>query len=215
MLVCKERIDHSVLHYWEKKEKVKQVMAKILNKLAEMLEERLSYDNSALDSTKFVTRDKTLVEIHILTRKAKLSLYASSFNFGSSKLDACKSLKKGRGYLLADRWYDDRHVIKAIGKNGYVPVVKPRKYKARGYYARLRDKHYSDFLYKLRSVHEGMFGALTNDFGDRIDCYLVVVAEVRILCRLVCYNLRILMRCYELKELKNKLRVFIILVGIF
>ncbi len=134
------------------------------------------------------------------------------FSFGFSKLDACRSLKRGNGYLLANRLYDDRNVIKAIGKHNYIPIVKPRKYGATGYYAKLRDRYYSERIYTLRAVHEGMFGALSNDFGDEINCYLVVVAEVRIICRLVCYNLRVLMRCYDLDELKEKLKEVIILV---
>jgi hypothetical protein len=211
-LVCGERIDHSVINYLERKEKVKQVVSSLLDRISEFIEEKLSYDNSALDSTKFALRDKKLVEIHVLTRKAKLSLYASSFSFGSSKLDACEALKNGNGYLLADRWYDNKYVVKEIAKHGYIPIVKPRKYGARGYYGRLRDKHYSEWIYRLRAVHEGLFGALAVDFGDELNCYLIVVAEVRILCRLVCYNLRLLMRCYGVDELKEKLGIVFVLV---
>ena len=37
-----------------------------------------------------------------------------------------------------------------------------------GYGVRIRDRAYNESLYAYRSVGEGIFGALTVEFGDRI-----------------------------------------------
>jgi hypothetical protein len=47
-------------------------------------------------------------------------------------------------------------------------MVKRGLTSPRGYGARMRDRIYDETLYAYRSVGEGIFGALTVEFGDRI-----------------------------------------------
>ncbi len=77
---------------------------------------------------------------------------------------------------------------------GYLPVIKPRKIKAGGYGARIRDRVFDREKYRRRGICEGFFGALTNWFGDRIPCFLRETTITRILLRVLCYTLRILLR---------------------
>jgi len=47
--------------------------------------------------------------------------------------------------------------------------------------------------YRRRGIH-GSFGALTNWFADRTPCFLIETAVTRLLVRIACYALRILLR---------------------
>jgi len=59
-----------------------------------------------------------------------------------------------------------------------------------GYGARIRDRAYVESLYAYRSVGEGIFGALTVEFGDRIKAK----KSTKILLRITIYCLKIIVR---------------------
>ena len=98
------------------------------------------------------------------------------------------------GNFYADAAYDSRRVLNIVVDRGYLPIVKPRKNRAKGYGARIRDEIFDKKKYKRRGICEGFFGALTNWFGDKIPCSLVETAVTRLLIRVACYALRILLR---------------------
>ena len=96
-------------------------------------------------------------------------------------------MPEGKGYFYADAAYDSRRVLNIVDR-GYLPRVKPRK--NRGARIRIFDKE----KYKRRGICEEFFGALTNWFGDRFPRSLIETAVTRLLIRVACYALRILLR---------------------
>ena len=56
----------------------------------------------------------------------------------------------------------------SLASKGYIPIVRRGLASPGGYGARIRDRAYNESLYAYRSVGEGMFGALTVEFGDRV-----------------------------------------------
>jgi len=73
-------------------------------------------------------------------------------------------------------------------------MVKRGLASPRGYGARIRDRAYVESLYAYRSVGEGIFGALTVEFGDRIKTKKKESIETRILLRIIIYCLKIIVR---------------------
>jgi len=63
-----------------------------------------------------------------------------------------------------------------------------------GYGARIRDRAYDETLYAYRGVGEGIFGALTVEFGDRIKAKRRESTETRIPLRITIYCLKITVR---------------------
>ena len=76
---------------------------------------------------------------------------------------------------------------------GYIPFVKPTKVKPGGYGAKIRDRVFDKKLYRFRAVGEGLFGALTIEFGDRMKSK-GRSGNSRIVLRLIVYCLKILVR---------------------
>jgi hypothetical protein len=77
-------------------------------------------------------------------------------------------LKFQKVYFYGDAEYDSRIFLNRVVESGYLPCIKPRKIKAKGYGARIRDRIFDRQKYRRRGVCEGFFGALTNWFGDSI-----------------------------------------------
>jgi hypothetical protein len=68
----------------------------------------------------------------------------------------------------------------------------------RGYGARIRDVAYDESLYTYRGVGEGIFGALTVEFGDRLKTRRKESTKTRTLLRIIIYCLKIMVRwAYE------------------
>jgi hypothetical protein len=62
----------------------------------------------------------------------------------------------------------------------------------------MRDRAYDEALYAYRSVGEGVFGALTVEFGDRLKTRREEPTKTRTLLRIIIYCLKILVRwAYE------------------
>jgi len=75
--------------------------------------------------------NKSLVEFHLLIRRAKETIYPVAIAFGSSFETPLKAIVDGNGELLADAWYDNNLVLKQMFKQGYLPIVKPNKGRGR------------------------------------------------------------------------------------
>jgi len=85
-------------------------------------------------------------------------------------------------------------VLNTIASKGYIPIVRRGIASPGGYGARIRDRAYDETLYAYRSVGEGIFGALTVEFGDRIKTKKRETIKTRILLRLIIYCLKITVR---------------------
>jgi hypothetical protein len=81
-----------------------------------------------------------------------------------------------------------------MASKGYAPMVKPGGVSPGGYGARMRDGLFDESLYRLRAVGEGIFGALTMEFGDRMRTRRKESSETRILLRLMVYYLKVVAR---------------------
>jgi hypothetical protein len=73
-------------------------------------------------------------------------------------------LTQGKGELLADAWYDNNLILKAMFKAGYLPTVKPNKGR----------------------IGESIFGSLKNWLGDRVKTSLIASTITRIGARIYC-----------------------------
>ena len=81
----------------------------------------------------------------------------------------------------------------SLASKGYIPIVRRGLASPGGYGARIRDRAYNESLYAYRSVGEGIFGALTVEFGGRIKTKKRESTETRILLRII-YCLKIIVR---------------------
>lgn len=202
--VCRRRVDHSVIHYWEKKIG-REFIEFLVRKLGKMLEGVLGYDFSFMDSTLFTTWNKKEVEFYTAVRIAKGTLYPVGLFFDQSKTPSTAvkgCIVKGNSDLLADAWYDDNKSFGIMFKYGYNPIVRPNKERFRGYYRHKARKLYMNPLgmqkYRQRGRGESLYGTLTNQLGDRLTSILNETTVTRIGCRVLCYMTRIYMRAYTI-----------------
>ena len=205
--ICRTRVDHSVIAYWEKK--LSALVASVILFIGLVIERILGYNFSFIDSTKFTTWHCREVEFHTLVRVGNGFLYPVNACFGSvsPKVVAKRILIPGKGKLLADRWYDDNIVFKYAIKNGYEPVIKPNKNRDRGYWRRIGRKIYNQihnrYFYKQRSRGESIFASLTNEFGDRLNSRLKETTATRIGARILTHQIKLLMRIFSYCVLWN------------
>jgi len=105
-------------------------------------------------------------------------------------VELAKGIPEGGGVMLRDGAFNARPILNTIASRGYIPIVKRGSRSPRGYGARMRDRAYDEALYAYRSIGEGIFGALTVEFGDRL--------KTRTHLRIIIYCLKILVRwAYE------------------
>ena len=209
-LLLKVHIDHSVLHYWEKK--LEPIASKLVELAGKRIEELIGYDYSCVDSTKFVSWQMQCFELHVLARKASKTIYVAKLDIASVGPSKLSLLVEGKGKLFADRWYDSNKFIGQAFKLGYEPLIKPNRKRCKGFWRKKARKiwKFKSYEYKNRSVVEGLFGALTVWFGDRLKTRLESTTRFRIACRVLCYNVRILVRAKEANE-----EIEILFIGIF
>jgi hypothetical protein len=103
---------------------------------------------------------------------------------------------KGKGFLYGDGEYNSKKFLNKVVRQGYLPIIKPKKRNPKGFGARIRNEIYDEEEYKERAICEGFFGALTNWFGDEVPCFLSKTTITRIGLRIIAYALRILLRIY-------------------
>jgi hypothetical protein len=109
-----------------------------------------------------------------------------------------KGIPEGGGIMLGDGAFDARPVLNAIVSRGCMPIAKKGSTSPRGYGARIRDGAYDASIYAYRGVGEGIFGALTVEFGDRLKTRREESTKTRTLLRIIIYCLKIMVRwAYE------------------
>jgi hypothetical protein len=156
--ICRKRVDHSVIHYWEKK--LTEVYSALVQRIGKLLIALLTPLFNVIDSTKFATWKQYNVEFHTLTTVAKETVFPTSVFFGSTNPYKAtnNTITPGKGELMADRWYDDNKALSVMFENGYVPIVKPNSNRYHGYWRRkARRTYYKDTLqYKQRGRGESL-----------------------------------------------------------
>jgi hypothetical protein len=84
-------------------------------------------------------------------------------------------------------------VVSSVRGDAY-PLAKRGSTSSREYGARIRDRAYDGNIYAYRGVGEGVFGALTVEFGDRLKTRRKESTKTRTLLRIIMYFLKIMVR---------------------
>lgn len=198
--ICKERIDHSVIAYWENKPEVAEHMKNIINEIGKELDKRLGWGFSVIDSTKFSNWKINEVEFHVVNRVNHKTVYPVGISFLTDSVASPtrESTPEGGGKLYADAWYDDNKTIGVLFNKGYTPIICPNKNRWKGYWRKKARKLYRQrenrLGYRQRGRGESPFGSLTNAFGDRIKTLEIQTTKTRIVARVIVYQIKLLMR---------------------
>jgi hypothetical protein len=194
--ICSERVDHSVIHYWEKK--LEDVYVSFVRRIGQLLSKLTRPNFKIIDSTKFATWKQKDIEFHTLTAITKKTVFPASVFFGSvSPSKAVKGvLSKGKGELMCDRWYDDNKAMGIMFESGYIPIIKPNSSRYHGHWRRkARKLYYRDEIhYRQRGRGESPYGSLTNYYGDRLHTRLPITTRTRIAARIVGYLIKLYIR---------------------
>jgi len=198
--VCNNRVDHSVIHYWEKK--LNAILPSIVALIGNALDKQLKYMFSVIDSTKFSfwLRNDKETEFHVMNRISRHTVYPVSIFHKSCSPSAAVSnvVTEGRKNLLADAWYDDNKSMGIMFERGYKPLVCPNKNRSKGYWRRKARKLYNTIVgrmaYRQRGRGESLFGSLTNAFGDRLHTRRWDTSRTRISARVIAYQVKIYIR---------------------
>jgi len=196
-LVCGERIDHSVLAYWEQRIP-RDALQRAVRMLGARLQALLGYLFSMIDATAFATWHHRTVSFHVLNRVCDGTVYPVSIAPDSYDPipNVQSTLVLGEGFLMADRWYDVNGVYRVAERHGYVPLIKPKrnagsgKWRRRGWKVWIRCWR----QYRQRGRGESMFGSLTNAYGDRLASRRRETTYCRSACRVLAYQARLLAR---------------------
>ncbi len=192
IMILGERIPKSTLSYWEVNHNrlVKDVLEALLGILR-----LVSYDYTVLDSTKFTDWRKETYEAFTCMRvRLGEAIFPIHTDITTSEVEFTKGLPPGSGFAFADGAFDAKPVLNHLAHKGYIPMVKPGKMSPGGYGAMIRDGIFNESLYRLRYVVEGVLGALTVEFGDRLKTKRRESTETRILLRITVYSPKILVR---------------------
>lgn len=195
-VVCGERIDHSVLHYWEQNIP-RDFLEKCVRDIGEKLEELLGYSFSVTDATAFSRWDRRTMSFHSVNRVSK-TVYPVSVS--PDTLDPVPNVQKvlvpGNGHMMDDAWYDVDGVFRELWKSGYIPLIKPNKDRSSGYWRQKGRKVYNRLWrrYRQRGRGESLFGSLTNRYGDRLHTRLRHTTYARSVFRVMAYQVRIFIR---------------------
>jgi len=192
--ICGERVDHSVIHYWEKK--LETIFTQLVNVLARKLTVMLFPLFCIIDATKFSNWTMHETEFHSFTLITRETVFPINIWFGSASpsLATLNVIVPGCGQLMCDRWYDDNKAMGFMFEAGYIPIVKPQKNRFSGFWRRKARKVYDAVVYQQRSRGESPFGTLTNTYGDRLVTYLPSTTRTRIAARIVSYITKLLIR---------------------
>jgi hypothetical protein len=201
--VCKQRVDHSVLSYWENKEEMLMIIAKFISIAGAMLDKVLSSLFTFVDSTKFTGWDvkkMKLIEVTVCNKICNQTVYPVGISFlrNSVVSPVKEAVPKGTGKIKADAWYDEIETIKLLFKKGYIPVICPNKNRWRGFYRHKAREIYSlrenKLAYRQRGRGESVFGSLTNEHGDRLKARNINALRTRIAARIFGYQIKLLIR---------------------
>jgi hypothetical protein len=206
-LVFNERVDHSVISYWENNPKMIRLLQHFIAVAGAMLDKSLSSLSSFVDATKFTSWKIEETFVTVCNRIAKETIYPVGISFKkkdvASPVD--ESVPAGSGLLYADAGYDDNKTIGVLFQKGYTPIVCPNKNRWRGYWRKKARKLYRMREYRLgyrqRGRGESVFGSLTNCYGDR---FYVINPEAMMsitASRLLSYQIKLLIRINSAKAL--------------
>jgi hypothetical protein len=209
-LVCNERIDHSVISYWENKEEMAKIIAQFICVAGAMLEKYLSSLFTFVDATKFSDWHMNEINIHVCNRIANKTVYPIGISFLTKSVSepVDEAVPEGEGLAYLDAGYDDNKTIGVMFQKGYTPIVCPNKNRWKGYWRKKARKLYRmrehRLGYRQRSRGESLFGSLTNQFGDRFNVRNEIAMQTRVTARIYCYQIKLLIRC------ENKVFVLIV-----
>lgn len=194
--ICPERVDHSVIHYWEKK--LKDVYAALVRQIGKLLCKLTRPEFRIIDSTKFTTWKQKEIEFHTLTAITRKTVFPTSVFFGSVSPSKAVNevLFKGKGEIMCDKWYDDNKAMGIMFEYGYIPIIKPNSGRYHGHWRRkARKLYYQDEIrYHQRGRGESPYGSLTNCYGDRLHTRLPSTTRTRIAARIVGYLIKLYIR---------------------
>ncbi len=202
-LVCNERVDHSVIHYWQSKPEIVAAVRKIIVVAGAILQRILSSLFTFLDSTKFTgwgVKDMKLIEVTICNKIANGAVYPIGISFLRNTVvsPVKEAVPSGTGKIKADAWYDEIETIKRLFKIGYIPIICPNKTRYSGYYRRKAREIYrlpeNRLAYRQRGRGESLFGSLTNQYGDRLTTTNVTALQTRIASRILSHQIKLLLR---------------------
>lgn len=200
ILICGERVDHSVIGFWEKKTDIQLILENVVRHVGQRLMSNLSYDFTMIDATSFSNWKNEEINFHLCNKICSETVYPTGISFltGSVKAPVAEAIDLGEGRLYADAGYDDNDSLGVIFTKGYEPIVCPNTQRRRGYYRRKARKLYGMIVnrlgYRQRGRGESCFGSLTNKFGDRLVAIDKQVMKIRITARVISYQIRLLMR---------------------
>ena len=198
-----ERVDHSVIAYWENKPESSVLIAKIIKIAGTILDKSLKKLFAFVDATKFSSWTVNETEVHICNKIAVGTVYPVGISFQTKtvKDPVSEAVPEGRGKLYADAWYDDNKALRILFKKGYEPIVFPNKNRWKGYWRKkarmLYRKRENRLGYRQRGRGESVFGALTIKYGDRLNARNENVMKTRIASRILAYQLRLILRTIE------------------
>lgn len=200
-LVCKERIDHSVIAYWENKPEMTLLVQKLISIAGALLNRALSSAFTFVDATKFTNWTIDETDVTVCNHIAYKTVYpiGISFRKGSVALPVEEAVPSGEGKIYADAGYDDNKTIGILFKKGYTPIVCPNKGRYHGHYRRKARKLYrmreNRLGYRQRGRGESVFGSLTNCYGDRFNAINLYAMQTRIASRVLSYQIKLIIRC--------------------
>ena len=201
--VFKERVDHSVISYWENKKEMPMIIAQFISIAGAMLQKYLSSEFTFLDSTKFTgwnVKEMRLIEITVCNRICNQTVYPVGISFLKEHVvdPVIEAVPNGTGKIKADAWYDEKKTIKALFDKGYIPIICPNKNRIRGFYRQKAREIYrmpeNRLAYRQRGRGESVFGSLTNEHGDRLKARNVNAIRTRIASRIFVYQIKLLIR---------------------
>jgi hypothetical protein len=198
--VVGERVDHSVIAYWENKEEMINCLKILISRAGKLLNKRCNKSFTFIDSTKFTSWKNETIEIHVCNRITKETIYPIGISFKTNNVrdPVDEAVPPGEGKLYGDAWYDENKAIGILFQKGYIPIICPNKRRSRGYWRKKARELYNRWEnrlgYRHRSRGESMFGSLTNEFGDRFKAINENSMDVRILARIFSYQIKLLIR---------------------
>jgi hypothetical protein len=173
----------------------------IISRAGKLLNKSLTPLFSFVDATKFSSWKIKETEFHVYNIVAQETVYPVGISFLTNTVrdSVNECVPKGSGKLLADAWYDVNKALQVMFEKGYIPLVCPNKGRGEGYYRRQARKLYrkNRGIYRQRTRGESMFGSLTNEFGDRLKAINKKSMQVRIMARVISYQIKLLIRCDE------------------
>ncbi len=200
-LVLDQRVDHSVISYWENKPEIQDCLKLIISRAGQLLDKMCKHEFTFVDATDFTSWHKDLVQIHVANRIVNGTLYPIGVSFKKNNVHdpVRECLPPGSGKVYADTGYDANKALGVMFDKGYEPIVCPHKRRSKGFWRRKARKLYrmiENLLgYKQRGRGESLFGSMTNEFGDRFNARSKEAMRVRILSRIISYQLKIIIRC--------------------